>query len=87
MSKLIKTLKKHHFTPEELISFLRTVGSVFAVDGVLEIQKVLSGDFSRPALLALLVAIVRSGWKAYKLLKNTPNIQVAPIQEDLTNAP
>jgi hypothetical protein len=57
-------LTSHFFSKEAVTSFLHTFVGYLAVDAVLQFNTVLSGNFTKEAFYALLVAVGRSLVKA-----------------------
>lgn len=55
---------KKHFNKKELVSIIQTFVAFAGVDAVAQINQVLAGDWSKPVLLALVSALVRSLLKA-----------------------
>lgn len=55
----METLKKH-FDKAELKSILQTFLATATVETALEFQAIVAGDFSKTALMAFLVALLRS---------------------------
>jgi len=73
---------KSHFTRAEVVSFIQTAIGFMIVDAALAFERVMNGDISRDALIALLVAVGRSVFKALWnmvfAMAKVPEIKPAP---------
>ena len=57
-------LKSHFFSKEAATSFAHTLVGYLAIDAVLQFSTVFSGNFSKEAVYALLMAVSRAFVKA-----------------------
>lgn len=55
---------KAHFSKVELVSLIQTFVATLAIDAAMQAHAVFYGDFSKQALVALALAVVRSFLKA-----------------------